>query len=109
MSCLYLHSVGAQREKRGISFGNETQAVSGEGDTSYLSIEEGWTFTRKRKGIQDTGSFEIATWSYEETHHIQEMITEPSRVGVQIGKTDRGHTGSSMERQAKDLECIMCH
>ena len=47
-----------------------------------VSIEEGWMSTRKRKGTQDTG----ATWNYKETHHTQEMITDHSWVGVEIGK-----------------------
>lgn len=48
--------MGAQRKKQQLSFGNEAWLVGGEGDTSYLSIGEGCTFTWKKKGTQDTGS-----------------------------------------------------
>lgn len=36
-------------------------------------------------------------------YHTQEMMTDHSWVGAEIGKTDWGHIGKSTGRQAKDL------
>lgn len=46
---------------------------------------------------------QVATRGSEETYHTQDMRTDHSWVGAEVGKTNWGHAGKSAEGQGKNL------